>query len=451
MPEPAALTGHDVTTATAAMRREQDARDVLSGHLEPQLLTLFPLAPPEFLKSNGHFSNELARGAGEIMDAVSAASINWTGPTDDLGVEKLFTKELVRLLAGDALVTAKIALFPRINDEGELEVEALTGYLHAHLSPTNALKVAAVLQVLSVSTDAGLRYEVRRYSPGMLEVFPLVEKWEDFEKTTPKQYPQLHAKGRLPLAFMITRRDAHRMPYGLIGECLSAFRRYAKTAINRNAVQEIAGWPERVVRSTDLLNLALNQRPGEPMQPALVALKRVGPRELKLIGTEDSYEVQDGVDPKPHMEAEETDKQALLDLLRSPDLSGGNATGVALAERQTKSRALITDLCDAIAATVTDACDLAARLPGTNIPEGIEASLTPQWATDQAARVEQVRGLSTALPMSVILQELQTAGWESITDEMLDYYRKQEAWAGGTQPAQPVPQPATPPMVTEEA
>ena len=433
------LTPTDLAAAERAMLREQAAREVLSGDLDAQLLTLFPQAPPEFLRSNGHFSNELSRGAGEITDAVSAASINWTGPAQDSGVPRVFTRELVRLLAVDALVTAKLALFPRLNESGELEVEALTGYLHPVFSPTNALKTDAVLQILPVSAPDGLRYEVRRYSPGLLEVFPLVEAWPDFEEREATAYPQPHAAGRLPLAFMVVRRDAHRRPYGLVAECLSAFRRYAKTAINRNAVQEIAGWPERVVRSDQLLNLALNQTVGGALHPALAVLKRVGPRELKLIGTEDSYEVQDGVDPQPHMDAEERDKQALLDLLRSPDLSGGNLSGVALAERQTKSRALITDLCDAIAATVTDVCALAARLPGTNIAEGIEASLTPQWATDQAARVEQVRGLLTALPMSILLQELQTAGWDSITDEMLNYYRSQEAWAGGEGP-QPLSQ-----------
>lgn len=418
-------------SAVAASRRESEARDVLSGNLAAQLQVLFPKAPAEFLTSNGHFSNELARGAGEIADAVSSASINWTGPTTDTGVEQMFTRELVRLLAVDALVTAKLALFPRITETGALEVEALTGYLHPVFSATNALRVEAVLQVLPVAVGEAIQYEVRRYSAGLLEVFPPVESWGDFEKGTAKPYPQPHAAGRLPLAFMVVRRDAHRLPLGLVAECLSAFRRYAKTAVNRNAVQEIAGFPERVLKSDKYLDLALGNKqlpPGFQGDP-LGELRKVAARQLKLIGSGDEYDVQNGVDPTPHMEAELQDRQALLDLLRSPDLSGGNVSGIALAERQTKARALISDLCAAIAALVTDVCTLSSGLPSSGIGEGIQASLTPRWATDNAARIAQVSDLysKAVIPKSVGLQELQTAGLNSITDQMIEAEQKAEA------------------------
>lgn len=430
MAEFPALSKDDIEYANRARLLEGESRDVLSGRLDTQLARLFPQVPREFLTANGHFANELARGAGEIADAVSGASINWTGPTEDGGVEQMFTRELVRLLAVDALVTAKLALFPRLNEDGQLEVEALTGYLHPVFSPTNALRVLAVLQVLPVQVGDETHYQVRRYSAALLEVFPPAKEWQDYAKGQPEVYPQRHALGRLPLAFMVVRRDAHRQPFGLVAECLSAFRRYAKTAVNRNAVQEIAGWPERVVKSDKYLSLALGQAqlpPGYQGDP-LAELKKVGPRQLKLLGTNDEYEVQAAVDPKPHIEAEAIDKQALLDLLRSPDLSGGNLSGIALAERQTKSRALIGDLCSAVADLVTDACRLAAGLPGSGIGEGIRASLTPRWATDNQSRIQQVGDLysKAAIPKSVALQELQTAGFSSITDEQIEAAQQAE-------------------------
>lgn len=424
-----ALLKAEMARIKAVRDVELEARDVLSGHLSGQLALLFPKAPAEFLASNGHFANELARGAGEIADAVSAAQINWTGPTQDAGVDGVFTKALVRLLAVEALVTGKIALFPRINEVGQFEVEALAGYLHPVLSPTNALSLEAVLQVLPVWQDGKTVFEVRRYSPGMLEVFPPVSDWSNYADGRPEEYPQTHAAGRLPLAFAIVRRDAHRQPFGLVAECLSAFRRYAKTAVNRNAVQEIAGWPERVVKSDQYLQLYMESvRLGQAEHPAITGLKDIGPRKLKLIATDDTYEVQEGVDPGPHIQAEGIDKQALLDLLRSPDLTGGNATGVALAERQTKSRALVTDLCDAIAALVTDACDLAAGLTGSQVPEGIEASLSPRWAADSMARATAAGELfaKAGIPRSVLYMELQSAGWKSITDAMIEAEQARE-------------------------
>lgn len=427
-----ALTRADLEYAERTRLRESEARDVLSGSVEAQLARLFPNAPSDFLPANGDFSNELARGAGEIADAVSAASVNWTGPAADSGVESVFTSELVRLLAVDALTTAKLALFPRINEQGRLEFEALTGYLHPVFSPTNALSLAAVLQVLPVQVGDEVQYEVRRYSPGLLEVFPPAARWGDYAKGTPIPYPQPHAPDRLPLAFLIVRRDAHRRPYGLVAECLSAFRRYAKSAVNRNAVQENAAWPERVVKSDRYLDLALGRVQDtvrHMADAALAALRKVAPRQLKLLGTGDEYTVQPGVDLTPHITTEQADKQALLDLLRSPDLSGGNLSGVALAERQTKSRALIRDLCGAVAAVVTDACALAAGLPNSGVGEGIRASLTPTWATDNAQRItDTISAYSAALlDKSEAKQELQTAGFSSITDEALERARAQEA------------------------
>ena len=408
----------------AALAREARSREVMSGDLSAALAELFP-GDPLFVQRNGNVSNELMRGAGEIADAVAAASINWTTESaQDAGMERFFSKTLVRLLTVEALISGKIALFPRLNDTGELEMAVLSGYLHPVLSADNALTVESLLQLLPVQVGDRALWQVRRYSAGLLEVFPPVEDWVQFEQLTPEVYPQPHAPGRLPAALSIVRRDARRYPSGLVAEALPAFLRYLKTAVNRNAVQEIAGCPERVVQSDKYLGLLLGEipvPPGRTRDEILGELRKVAPKQLKLLGSGDTYEVQDGVDPAPHMAAEEADKQALLDLLRSPDLSGGNLSGVALAERQTKARALITDLCDSVALAVTEAARLASGLPGVEVPEDVQASLTPRWATDNAARITQVGDLYSkgAIPRSVALQELQTAGFASITDQMI--------------------------------
>lgn len=414
----------------AARLAEDEARDVLSNHLAGQVNLLFPKAPPEFIAANGDFANELARGAGELVDAISAASINWTGPVEDTGVEKMFTGELVKLLAQDALVTGKLALFPRIDERGRFKVEALAGYLQPIMSETDATEVEALLQVLPVWREGKQLFVVRRYSAGLLEVFPPVSDWANFSDGTPEDFPQPHAADQLPVAFSIVRRDFRREPAGLVVDCLSAFRRFAKSAINRNAVQEIAGYPESVVKSDKYLGLLLDAADkNRPEHPAVTALKKKGPRLLKLLGTNDSYEVQEGVDLGPHMTAEEADKQALLDMLRSPDLNGGNQTEVALAERQGKSRQLIMDMCSAIAGVVTAACALASGLSNSGIPEGIQASLTPRWPAESMARAATAGELfaKSGVPRSVLYLELQNAGWKSITDAMIEAEQQAEA------------------------
>lgn len=412
---------------------ELEARDVLSNHLAGQLDRLFPGAPPTFIQANGDFANELARGAGELADAIADAGINWTGPAQDTGVDTIFTEELVRLMAVDSLVSGKVGLFPRLDDQGNFSVEVMSGYLHPIFKPGNALKVEELLQV--IFDPISRKYEVRRYAPGIVEQYPPVDDWLKFSDNAPEQtWTQPHATDRLPVAFAVTRRDAHRQPYGLVCECLSAFRRYARTAVNRNAVQEIAGFPEVVVKSDTYLQLLLGQirraGVGEGMEdPAITAIKQRGARKVKFLGKDDVYEIMAAVDPAPHIEAETNDKQALLDLLRSPDMSGGNQTEVALAERAAKSRALIKGTCKQFAVLVTDALALSAGISGSGVPKGITASLTPSFPADTFKRTDQIANLYSKglFTRSEALTELQSLGWGSVTDEAIDAARAEEA------------------------
>lgn len=410
---------------------EITARDVLSNFLTQELQELFPGAPDTFLTSNGHFSNELARGAGEIADAVASAGVNWTGPAQDTVVEELTTSELVKLLATEDLVTGKIALYPRVDEQGRFDIEVLTGYLHPVFSPGNALRVEEVLQV--IFDPATQKFEVRRYAPGVVEVYPQVDDWLTFSDNAPREtYAQPHAMDRLPLAFAVTRRDAHRNPYGLICECLSAYRRYMRSAVNRNAVQEVAGFPEVVVKSDRYLDLLLGTRtrPGVGQgqeDPAITALKKRGARQVKFLGSEDVYEVTAGVDPASFLDSEQADKQALLDLLRSPDLNGGNQTEVALATRGAKHRALIIGMCQTMGAVLTDAFKLGAAIT-RDVPEGIRVTLTPTFPADTFQRTTQAAELYKAggLTRSQLLMELQSLGWNSVTDDEIEAAKRQE-------------------------
>jgi hypothetical protein len=411
---------------------EIEARDALSNNITAIMNDLFEGAPDKFLQSNGHFANELARGAGELADAISGAAINWTGGAKDAGMSRFFSKQLVRLLAVDGLVSGKIGIYPRIDETGQLSAEVMSGYLHVIFSPTNALKIEEVLQV--VQDPATQKYTVTRYSPGLVERFEPVDDWVKFATARSTPFAQKHAPKRLPIAFAVVRRDAHGEPYGLASEAMPAFRRYAKTAVNRNAVQEIAGFPERVLKSDKYLQLLLGEvrRPNVAYgqeDPAITAFKSTGPRKLKVIGTNDVYEITNGVDPAPHVAAEVTDKASLLDVLRSPDL-GGNVAAQALIERQSKHRAFVKDMCDMIADVVTDAAALASALPGSEIPKDIIASLKPTFADDTSGAVARVNELfkSGALYRWQVMLELQSLGYTSITDEAIEREKKlQEA------------------------
>lgn len=398
------------------MRIEERARDALSSRLEGTYAELFG-QDADFIRRNGHVGNELSRGVNEIVNAVGAAAINWDSSGKDELVSDFFTPSLVRLLALEALVSGKLALYPYLEEDGSPSVAVLSGHVHPIFDAHNALKVVGALQVLPVGDGV----EVRRFSAGRLEIFPPTQELEKYEDGKPTVHELPHASGRLPVALVLARRDAYRRPSGLVGECLPAFYRYLKTAVNRNAVAEIAGWPERVVQSDKYLQLALGEiapPAGLSRESILEQLRRVAPRQLKLLGTSDTYHVQNAVDPRPHMEAEAADKQALLDMLCSPDLAGGNLSGVALAERQAKSRALVADLCESVAATVSEAARLLSKMPGTTLAEDVTAMLSPRWPSDNTAKMTLIGELYSkgVISQRVALLELQSAGMSSISD-----------------------------------
>lgn len=414
---------------------EKAARDALSGRLDAELLALFPGVGTKFIDANGNFSNELQRGADEIIDAVTGASPNWTGTQEDAGIEAFFTPDLLNLMATDALVSGKLCLYPRVNADGEFVIEAPAGYLHPIFDEDDDLRVEEVLQV--VFRPRAQKYRVTRFSRGMIQTYPLVEDWLKFADNPPEdEWAQTHAPDRLPVAFMVVRRDANRQPQGLVDSAMPAFRRYMKTAVNRNAVQEIAGFPERVVKSDKYLRLYLgmqvegmksNLTTGQE-HPAITALKEVGAYNVKILGQNDVYEVVTAADPKPHLDAEQTDKQALLDTLKSPDLGGGAGSGVALEIRQTKARNAITALCNQIAAVITDTCRLSAAMGAPGFSDTIKASLTPQFPVDKTNRAAQAGDLfgKGALKKSQLWTELQSSGWNSITDDDIDDAKQQE-------------------------
>lgn len=378
-----------------SMQREQEARRILSGDLDELLQTLFRGAPLDFLASNGDFPNVLALGVADIVETVSAAALGWTGDHPLIG--ERFTPELVRLLAVEALLTGKIALFAQEN-----QISALSGYIHPFFATGQALQVEKAIQII----PTGDAFEVREYTEHELSMATLrnINEWESVSKQ------RIPLKER-SMILHIVRRDPWRRPVGLVTEAMPAFKRYAKTAVNRNAVAENAGWPERVIRSDAYRDLLLGNSP--IAEQALSALKKVGPRQLKILGTNDDYAVQDGVDLQPHLTAEQTDRAAVLEALCWSDLSGGNLSGIALAERQNKSRQLVGGITSAIAHAVNGA------FRALDIDAG--CYLTPRWAQDHAARVAQVADLYSkgALPRSVALTELQSSGFSSIRDDLI--------------------------------
>lgn len=440
-----------------AILAERDAeintREIMAGYLSKALGQMYgTITDLAFLTRNGNALNVLRKSATAIIDLVAAAEPNWNkadlGDETNALLKRLVTPGLLRALAMEALIAGKIALLPMVRD-GVPRLVRLSGYVRFIMDDDatsgDTPEISAVVQVIPKKVNGSPMFEVRVYSadPGAeLRIYPPVKDWADYLAGTPVAVPQPWAAGRLPLAAIVTNMNALGHPSGLVAETLPAFLRYLKSAIDRNAAQEIAGQPESVVYSDFYVNL-INNPVDQKLFPnqyranaeAVDALKRKGPRQVRVLPTNDKYAVNPPVDISGMLEGEASDKRDVLEAFGDLESEGGNLSGVALAERRHRRTTLATALCDQQAQAITDALGLLAKVEGSGVPEGLEVTLTPKFPQDNDARAEKIITASSGdiLPRSAAMKGLQSCGWDFITDQMVEAQEKAEIEAAKRQ------------------
>ena len=202
----------DLAAIAAARQDELDARNATSGEdLERLILDLFPGVSSDFIAANGHFSNELRKAISKIVTNARNAKLQWQQDSEtelnDAPLQTLLkgAQQLIEDAATDALCAGKLAFFPyRDEPGGPVRIAVLTGFLHALTDPGNVTQTLGVLQVTTYKTAGRTKFEVRRFTPGLLEVFRDLDDWQKYTDATPEPYPQPHATGRLPVAVSYT-------------------------------------------------------------------------------------------------------------------------------------------------------------------------------------------------------------------------------------------------------
>lgn len=426
----------EIEAIKADRTAEIEGREILAGYVDGALSRMFgDIQDRAFLVRNGNALNILQKSAGAIVDLVAAAAVNWNGKGSgdaDRLLSRMLTPGLIRTLATEALLSGKVAVYPMIRN-GEPRLVALSGYVRFILSPDassgDAPEVVAVVQVIPTRANGQPAYEVRVYSPDLVEIYPPVKDWADYLTNQPARTEEPgFSLGGIPLALAVARMNALRHPSGLIMETLPAFLRYLKTSIDRNAAQEIAGQPEGVIYSDTYLNMLTNPTDARanPLQAraereAINAARTRGPRQQRFLASADKYEIKPGVDVRPQLEAEQADRRDVQEAFGDLEADGGNLSGVALAERRQRRTTLTESICDVIGGVLTDGLAMLARVAGSGVPADIDVTLTPSFPQDNQAKADQVKGLfeSGLMPQSAGLKALQNAGWSEITDEMV--------------------------------
>lgn len=428
-----ALIQGAINNVKAERQAEARLREIVSGTgVRGVIQELFPGVSQELLDSCGDVVNHLGQGVGRYVQAMTRGSLNWEwegeGEPPRQGEPGRWLAssgtELRQALVTDALVTGKIALFPSVSG-GRLRVTALSGFLWPVFAVGDASEIVALLQVTQALTAQGVRFEVRRYSPGLLEVYSDLDDWTAYATQRPQKFPQPHAPDRLPVAVRVVNRDAHREPVGLAQIALPAFRRYVKNAVLLAFLAQRGGFEERVVYSDLLVGLAKDN----PQHKMLDDLRHVGVNKIRLVGSGDKYE---RLDPVKLAEYREAERDALIDVqsaLNLPDTGGADLSGVALAEKREAYAETTEGLASGIADVMTEAHDLAATLRPAELRRGWRVTLTPRFARDvqseRAALREDYK--SGGLPQSAYLSGLQSLGVSVVTDDLIEAARAAES------------------------
>lgn len=428
-----ALVQGQLAGVAGLRQAERDTRDAISGlGIEQMAQALFPGVDLALLKANQDLPNYLQQGVARYVRALTRGELNWEwdleGDPPEQGNPGVWLtprgRDLVQDATTDALVAGKFAFFPNVGQDGKLRVTTLTGFLWPIHEPGDVSDVQAVLQVTSGMVKGKLRYQVRRYSAGLLEVFSDLEDWTKYSDATSVPYPQRHAPDRLPLAFRVVGRDANREPEGLAQTAMPAFRRYVKFAILLAFIATRGGFETRVVKSDFYARLAENS----PNHPLLADLKKDGPNVVKLMDAAGSYDRLDPVKLAEFREQEAVARADVRDALNMPD-TGGDLSGEALAEKREAYTETLGGLAGSVRDALTEAHDLAALLRPTELRRGWRVTLTPHITRDvEAARTALREDYKAGgLPLSAYLSGLQSLGVSQVTDAHVEAAEAREA------------------------
>ncbi|AFZ66078.1 hypothetical protein [Deinococcus peraridilitoris] len=446
----AQLIKNEIEQIASVRASEQQTRDAISSRgLDVIITELFPGVDSEFVKSNADLSNELRAGVGRYGTALARGEWSWEwsgeGDAPEEGTPQALlapiARDLIRDGCTDSLSSGKFAFFTYRDDRGVISISALTGFLWPIFKDGDSNIVEALVQVITLKRASGVKFEVRRYTPGLLEVFTELDDWTKFATAAKTDYPQPHARDHLPVAFRIVARDANRQPEGLAQVAMSAFRAYVKATVMKNFIAETGGFEERVVKSNQLFDLAQNN----PKHPMLANLKKVGPRQLRLVETDGTYERLDPVPLSDYRENARDAKEGVLSALNIPSTDGANLTGIALQEKREAYTETVSALAASIADALTEAVTLAAALDPRLVRPGWRVTLMPRFTQDvQTERTFVVEAYSKgALPKSAALSGLQSLGVTYITDDMIQ--RAKDAEESDTLPDLTLPAGVPPP------
>ncbi len=421
-----ALIGSQLPQIAATWQEEAEARQAIGGQgIEAMVGMLFPGVDAALLKSNKDMPNYLQQGVTRYVRAMTRGELNWewegngSEPLTSMSPAAILNaqgRDLVQDATTDTVVTGKFAFFPFIDSAGHLRFTTLSGYLHPIFEPGDASQVVAVLQIVVGKVADKTLYTVRRYSPGLLEVYSGLEDWQKYASAVPQTFEQKHALDRLPLAFRVVGRDADRNPEGIAQTALPAYRRYVKFAVLLAFIATRGGFEERLVKSDFYTQLAKEN----PNHPLIKELRKIGPNVIRLLDSGASYERLDPVILKEYRDQEAAARSDVRDAMNMPD-TGGDLSGEALAEKREAYTESVESAASSIADALTDAYGLASALRPNELRPGYRITLEPRFTRDvQAERKLLLEEYKAGLPRSAWLSSLQSLGVSQITQAHVD-------------------------------
>lgn len=404
---------------------ELQVRRVANGDVQELVDQLIPDTSVKWKQRNQDTTNHFTDFLDKIKDAITTGELSWdyAGQSDaqDEIVDHVLRArtDIIADAVTDILVGGRFVLFPYLSERTKaVEVAVLSGWCVPMFDPENSNLITSVVQVTTEYEGITLKYRVRVYTDNMLTVYPLLADWTHWTTSRPQdEYNLTYADG-LPVVPVIVRRGPDRSPKGLATDALPGFRRYLKDAINYNAAAELYGRPETLVASDHYLSEARNA----PNSQLLKQLREKGPAALKIISTDDRYENLPPVDLEVLRTKQDVSLDELASSLKVPNIAARELSGLALQEIRTAFTHTVNSYADAISRGLALCMQMAARIPGSKLPQMIDIDLKPQFSQDIANERKTVIDAFNAgvISRSQGLVMLQQLGMSGITDEAIN-------------------------------
>ena len=402
-------------TISQSMITEDTILDCYEGKEDIQLYlpdAVSSTSMSKWVSRNSTGLNKFKQSVDKLISPIKTAELQYSGEDAFTDEETELLEELTRhkdLMLLPLVLKGKVGMLPWIDNEGEIRLSLLSGYIFPIFDEYQVTKLVKLLCFQRLLTSSGFTYTVWEISYGMVRVYLNVHNPLTYNSNPYNEYPQPHAMDRMPCAFGYITLSANQQATGYGLSALPAHYNYKQRLIQENSAFEITGLPQRVVTGIN------------PADDPEGLTKTFSPYSVMYLPTGGSVAYPNAISNLDALSlAKEKAAHNVALAFHVPDVSNGagesaSARLISLEEQKLEAGVIA----NVIVEILEDTTDLLTRMNCLSVE--LEFSLTPEFTADQDAKRKDIIELFKCgiISRHESLMKLQEMGIDISEDEML--------------------------------